>query len=355
MNENILGIKINNCINSEILMKYLDNFYISTCDYDNNKNILYTYNTKSNILEKIYSVDLETFFFCDEISKTIYKCKQLDKKLLIYKMHNGKFNCIYEEKSIESKHLSDIYSIGDNIFIKLQNDETNIYENYLISENNKYVINNKYFSDSIYRPYYMNYNGNIFLVIDESNFETYELSEIIESNLENINLFNRITLYNLSEFIEEIKNNKEISKNILIESKCNDEYVQLLGIYKSNIIVLYNKNNPEILLFDINNNFKNISINNNIIGILKEKELYYIYRNDEELGLLNENQEQVFCINDSIEDERISIVGVFHSKYVIYKKEYYEDEKIETYVCDLSSNTHLKYDSDFVFIQDTLF
>lgn len=354
MNKNILGIKINNCINSEILMKHLDDFYISACDYDNDENILYTYHTKANTLEKTYSVDLETFFFCDEISKTIYKCKQLDEELFIYKMHNGKFICIYKEKSIENNHLADIYSIDDNIFIKLQNDDTNTYESYLILENNKYRIDNTYFSDSIHRPYYMNYNGNIFLVIDESNFETYELSEIMESDIENINLFNRVTLYNLSKFIEEIKNNKVISKNILIESECNKESVQLLGVYKNNIIVLYNKDNPEILLLDINNNFKNTSINNNIIGILKEKELYYIYKNEEQLGLLNENQEQVFCIDSSNRDERISIVGVFDSKYVIYKKEYYEDERIETYVCNLMSNTHLKYDSDFVFIQGTL-
>lgn len=354
MNKNILGIKIKNHINSEILMKHSDDFYISACDYDNDENILYTYDTKANTLEKAYSVDLETFFFCDEISKTIYKCKQSDEELLIYKMYNEKFICIYKEKSIEGNHLADIYSINDNIFIKLQNYDTNTCESYLILENSKYRIDNKYFSDSIYRPCYMNYNDNIFLVVDESNFETSELAELIENDIENINLFNRITLYNLSKFIEEIKNNEVISKNILIESKCNTESIQLLGVYKNNIIVLYNKNNPEILLFDINNNLKNISINNNIIDILQEKELYYIYKNEEQLGLLNENQEQVFCINNLIEDERISIVGVFDSKYVVYKKEYLEDERIETYVYDLMSNTHLKYDSDFVFIQNTL-
>ena len=34
MNKNILEIKINNCINSEILMRDMDKFYISTCDYN---------------------------------------------------------------------------------------------------------------------------------------------------------------------------------------------------------------------------------------------------------------------------------------------------------------------------------
>lgn len=354
MDKNILGLKFKDCINSEILMKGLDKFYISAINYDNDENILYTYNVKTDKLEKMHSVDLETFFFCDEISNTIYKCKQSDEELLIYKMYKGEFICIYKEKSIENNHLSDIYSIDDNIFIKLQNDDTNICESYLVLENNKYRIDNKHFSDSIYRPYYINYNGNIFLVIDESNFEAYELLEILESDIENINLFNRVTLYNLSEFIEEIKNNKVISKKVLIEPQCNKESVQLLGVYKNSIIVLYNKNTPEILLFDINNNFKNISTNNNIIDILKSKELYYIYKNEEQLGLLNERQEKVFCINNLNEDERLSIAGIFDSKYVIYKKEYLEDGRIETYICDLTSNNHLKYDSDFVLIGDTL-
>lgn len=354
MNKNILGLKFKDCINSEILMKYLDKFYISAINYDNSENILYTYHAKTNKLENLHSVDLETFFFCDEISNTIYKCKQSDEELLIYKMYKGEFICIYKEKSIENNHIADIYSIDDSIFIKLQNDDTNIYESYLILENNKYRIDNKYFCDSIYRPYYMNYNGNIFLVIDESNFEAHDLSEIIESDIENIDLYNRVTLYNLSEFIEEIKNNKVISKKVLVEPKCNKESVQLLGVYKNSIIILYNKNNPEILLFDINNNFKSISTNNSIIDILKEKELYYIYKNEEQLGILNENQEQIFCINDPNEDERIYIVRIFDSKYVIYKKEYLEGGRIETYICDLTSNKHLKYDSDFVLIGDTL-
>lgn len=354
MNKNILGIKINNCINPEILLRYFDDFYISACNYDTDENILYTYNTKTNTLKKIYSVDLETFFFCDNLSQTIYKCKQSDKELLIYKMNDKKFNCIYKENLFKNNHLADIYSIDDNIFIKLQDDSTNVYQSYLILESNKYKIDNKYFCNSIYRPYYINYKGNIFLVIDESNFQSNELSEIIEYNINNIDLFNRITLYNLSDFIESIKNNKVISKNILIESKCPKESVQLLGVYKNNIIVLYNKNTPEILLFDINNNFKSIDINNNIIDILKEQNLYYIYKSEGQVGILDENQKQIFSVSNSSEDERVSIVGIYDSKYVIYKKEYYEDEKIETYLYDLTFNKHLKYDSDFVFIQDTL-
>jgi hypothetical protein len=335
-------------------MKDLDNFYISACNYDNDENILYTYHVKTNKLEKMHSVDLETFFFCDEISNTIYKYKQSDEELLIYKMHKGEFICIYKEKSIENNHLADIYSIDNNIFIKLQNDDTNIFESYLILENNKYRIDNNFFSDSIHRPHYIDCEGNKFLVIDDSNFEAYELSEIRENTIGNIDLSNRITLYNLSEFIEEIKNNKVISKKVLVESECNKESVQLLGVYKNNILVLYNKNTPQILVFDVNNNYKNISVNSNIIDILKEKELYYIYKNEEQLGLLNEKQEQVFCINYSNKDVRISIVGIFDSKYVIYKKDYYEEERIETYICDLASNKHLKYDSDFVLIEETL-
>ena len=266
MNKNILEIKINNFINSEILMRYMDKFYISTCDYNNDENILYNYNIKTSKLEKILSVDLDTFFFCDEISKTIYKCRQVYEKLYIYKMYNKKFTCIYSEKLMINSHLSDIYSIDNSIFIKLQNEDTDLYESYLILDNKKYKIDDKYFSDSIHRPNYMNYNNNIFLILDESNFETYEFLEIVENDIEK---FNRITLYNLEEFIEEIKNNKEISKKILIESKCNKKSVKLLGVYKNNIIVFYNKKSPEILLFDINGILKSIKINYNIVGIIK--------------------------------------------------------------------------------------
>lgn len=351
MNKNILEIKINNCINSEILMRHMDKFYISTCDYNNDENMLYNYNIKTNTLEKIHSVDLDTFFFCDEISKTIYKCRQVDEELYIYKMYNKKFTCIYSEKLMTNSHLSDIYSIDNNIFIKLQNEDTDLYESYLILDNKKYKIDNKYFSDSIHRPNYMNYNNKIFLILDESNFETYEFLEIVENDIEN---FNRITLYNLDEFVGEIKNNKEISKKILIESECNKKSVKLLGVYKNNIIVFYNKKSPEILLFDINGNSKSIKINYNIVGVIEDDELYYIYTDDNQIGVLNENKEKIFSINNSNENERIDIVGVFDSKYIIYKKDYYEEEKINTYIYDLSSNVHLKYDSDFIFFQGSL-
>lgn len=354
MNKNILGIKIGSCINPEVLLKNFDDFYISACNYNTDENILYNYNTKANTLEKIYSVDLETFFFCDNISKTIYKCKQSDKELLIYKMNGKQFTCIYKKNLFKNNHLADIYSIDENIFIKLQNDSTNVYQSYLILESNTYKINNKYFCNSMYKPDYINYKGNIFLVIDESNFQSNELSEMLKYTINNIDLFNRITLYNLSDFIESIKSNKIISNNILIESKYPKEFVQLLGVYKNNIIVLYKNITPEILIFDINNDFKSIDINNNIIDILKEEKLYYIYKSEGQLGILDENQQQILSINNSSEGERVSIVGIYDSKYVIYKKEYYEDEKIETYVYDLAFNKYLKYDSDFVFIQDSL-
>ena len=70
--------------------------------------------------------------------------------------------------------------------------------------------------------------------------------------------------------------------------------------------------------------------------------------------MLNENKEKIFSINNLNENERINIVRIFDSKYVIYKKDYYKEEKINTYIYDLNSNVHLRYDSDFIFFKGSL-
>lgn len=344
-------VKFYGAIESSVILEDDDICYLAVY-YEDSKSIYSYYKDEEVLRELVSTSDFRCDFFMDIDSKRIYQYYKKMNFLIVEDVTEGSPKEVFNYIIDSEKKLVSIVAIKGHLILKLKNKKS-FTEGILFSieSNSSYKIKDRAFLETVGKGEFFKREDVLYLILEESYYEAQELVELRKSYGEIEFCRNAVILYEVEELIDEIKREKNFTKNLLIDST-GENYVSFLGIDKDRIVVFSKSNKNKLIYFSIDDNIIFRTLKREVKRMVTKGESLIISSKNKINEVIDKENNVIFSYKD-IEENPVDIRGIFNERILVYSENDNKgNKKINLY--DLLTGSTKSFKSDFLTIDKQL-